>query len=260
MNTHFPLSDDERRRYSRHILLPGVGEEGVQRLRSARVLVVGVGGLGSPVVLYLAAAGVGTLGMVDTDVVDLSNLQRQIIHSTPDVGMSKLCSAAAKVKALNPDVEVCLHETRFTAHNASALIEPYDFIVDAVDTWASKFLINDACVAAGKPFCHAGVQGFSGQLMTYVPGAPCLRCILGEARGNEREPVGKIAVAGSVVGVLGSLQATEVLKFITRVGMLCTHRLLTFDALTLNFETLSVPSDAHCPTCGDHRLSSVSGN
>lgn len=253
MNTQIALSDDERRRYSRHLLLSGVGEEGVLRLRSARVLVVGCGGLGSPVMLYLAAAGVGTLGMMDADVVDFSNLQRQIIHTTPDVGVSKLHSAAAKVKALNPDVKVCLHETRLTEDNATSLLEPYDFIVDAVDSWSSKLLINDACVAAGKPFCHAGVQGFSGQLMTHLPGRPCLRCWLGDAPTPKAGQATPIPVAGTVVGILGTLQATEVMKFFTGVGTLCTNRLLVVDALTMSFESLSVSPAAHCPACSKHQ-------
>lgn len=252
MNEHPHLSADERLRYRRHLLLPGMGEEGVQRLRAARVLVVGIGGLGAPVVLYLAAAGVGVLGLVDADVVDVSNLQRQIIHTTRDIGRSKLQSAAEKVRALNPDVKLEIHDVRLTARNALSLVREYDFVIDAVDTWASKLEINDACVAAGKPFCHAGVQGFVGQLMTYVPGAPCLRCVLGDtlaADGNRAETESQ-AVMGSLVGVLGSLQSTETIKFITGVGTLCTRRLLVVDASTMTFETLQVQQSARCHSCG----------
>lgn len=252
MNAYPQLSAEECQRYHRHILLPGVGEEGVQRLRAARVLVVGVGGLGSPVVLYLAAAGVGVLGLVDTDVVDVSNLQRQIIHTTRDVGRNKLHSAADKVRALNPDVKLEIHDVRLTAHNALSLVREYDFVIDAVDTWASKLEVNDACVAAGKPFCHAGVQGFAGQLMTHVPGAPCLRCVLGDALAADthRAESGVPAVLGSLVGVLGSLQATEAIKFITGVGALCTHRLLVVDASAMTFETIQVQRNARCQSCG----------
>lgn len=252
MNFHPHLSAEECKRYSHHIQLLGVGEEGVQRLRAARVLVVGVGGLGSPIVLYLAAAGVGTLGLVDTDVVDVSNLQRQIIHTVEDIGRSKLQSATEKVRALNPDVKLEMHDVRLAVHNAPSLVREYDFVIDAVDTWTSKMVINDACVVTDKPFCHAGVQGFRGQLMTYVPGAPCLRCVLGDALPTDehRADSESQAVMGSLVGVLGSLQATEAIKFITGVGTLCTRRLLVVDASAMTFETFQVQPSARCQSCG----------
>lgn len=175
------LSQEELERYSRHIILKGVGLSGQKKLLQGKVLVIGAGGLGAPVLMYLAASGVGTLGIMDDDVVDRSNLQRQIIHGTADIGRSKVRSAAARVKDINPHVETVLYEERAEAENLMEILSKYDFIIDAVDSFASKFLINDACVLAKKPFCHGGIREFQGQVMTYVPGCgPCYRCIFEE--------------------------------------------------------------------------------
>lgn len=247
----YEFSEDETRRYSRNILLAEVGAEGQERLRGARVLVVGAGGLGSPVALYLAAAGVGTIGLVDFDVVDTSNLQRQVLHSSPDVGRPKVDSAAEKLRALNPNVRVVAHRERFCAANAEALVGGYDFIVDAVDNYAAKFLINDACVLAGRPFSHGGVLRFEGDAMTYVPGHACYRCVF-----NAPPPPGVVptcaeaGVLGSVAGVLGTIQATETLKYFLGVGELLTDKVLSLDARTMDFRKVNVGRDDRCPICG----------
>ena len=177
-------SEEDLLRYSRHILLREVGVEGQERIRQGKVLIVGLGGLGSPVALYLAAAGVGTIGLVDGDVVDLSNLQRQVIHSTPDVGRLKVESAREKLLRLNPGVQVQIHADFLSAENALELIRPYDFIVDGTDNFPVKFLINDACVMAGKPFSHGGILRFEGQTFTHLPGTACYRCLFGASRGR----------------------------------------------------------------------------
>lgn len=247
----YDFSEDEIRRYSRNILLAEVGAEGQEKLRRARVLIVGVGGLGSPVALYLAAAGVGTIGLVDFDVVDTSNLQRQVLHSSPDVGCPKVDSAAKKLGALNPGVRVVAHRERFCAANAEALVGEYDFVVDAVDNYAAKFLINDACVLAGRPFSHGGVLRFEGDAMTYVPGHACYRCVF-----NAPPPPGVVptcaeaGVLGSVAGVLGTIQATETLKYFLGVGDLLTDKLLSLDAKTMDFRKVNVRRNDQCPICG----------
>lgn len=246
--------DDERlERYGRHILLDGVGIKGQRRLWNARVLIVGVGGLGSPVALYLAAAGLGTLGLADADTVDLSNLQRQIIHSTPDIGRAKVVSATEKIARLNPDVSVRVHPEFVVAANAREIVSDYDFIVDATDGPQAKFLINDVCVALGKPFSHGGVLGFQGQTMTVVPGkSACCRCVFGGPPPPGASPTCREAgVLGSVAGMLGTIQATEVLKFILGVGRPLTDTLLTFEALDMDFRRLKTRRDPRCAACGE---------
>ncbi|MDR2611609.1 MAG: HesA/MoeB/ThiF family protein, partial [Deltaproteobacteria bacterium] len=208
---------------------------------------------GSPAALYLAAAGVGVLGIVDGDTVDLSNLQRQVIHSTPDLGRPKAVSARESVNALNPEVEVRALEGRLTAANVLEAIAPYDFVLDGTDNFAAKFLINDACVIAGKPFCHAGIIRWKGQLMTWVPGAgPCYRCVFREPPPPEAVPTCREAgVIGALAGVIGCLQAMEAVKFLTGAGELLTGALLTYDALANDFRKVRVPRRAACRVCGD---------
>ncbi|PJM72814.1 adenylyltransferase [Bifidobacterium primatium] len=249
------LSDDQLERYARHLILKGVGVRGQKRLLAAKVLIIGAGGLGSPVALYLAAAGVGTIGIVDDDVVDVSNLQRQIIHDDDRVGMPKAESAKLSINRLNPDVKVNVHGTLFTADNAADIIDGYDLVIDATDNFAAKFLINDACVLAGKPFIHGGVVRFAGQLMTYVPGeGPCYRCIFREMPAAGEVPTCREAgVLGAAVGVVGSLQAVEAVKMITGAGDLLTARMLTVDLLTMNIRTVPLPRhEPDCPVCGEH--------
>ena len=221
---------------------------------NARVLVVGAGGLGAPVSLYLAAAGIGTIGLVDADVVDLSNLQRQVIHFTKDVGIAKVESAKEKIQAINPDVKVETYQEFLDSSNALDIIKEYDFIVDGTDNFPAKFLINDACVMAKKPFSHAGIIRFKGQLMTYVPGeGPCYRCVFKNPPPKDDVPSCKQAgVIGAMGGVIGSLQAMEAVKYILGVGDLLTGYLLTFDAITMEFRKVKLPTDTHsCTVCSD---------
>ncbi|KFI93100.1 thiazole biosynthesis adenylyltransferase ThiF [Bifidobacterium saguini DSM 23967] len=249
------LSDEQVERYARHLILKGVGVKGQKRLLASSVLIIGAGGLGSPAALYLAAAGVGRIGLVDGDVVDLSNLQRQIIHTTASVGTPKVESAAASIRALNPDVQIKTHRELVDASNISALIEPYDLVIDATDNFAAKFLINDACVLANKPYIHAGVVGFSGQVMTVVPGeGPCYRCIFRDMPAAGEIPTCKEAgVLGAVVGIIGSIEATEAAKLIVGVGEPLIGRMLTVDALTMNIRRVPLPKHVpDCPVCGEH--------
>ena len=247
------FNEDQIQRYSRHILLQDVGVEGQLKMNAAKVLIVGAGGLGAPVALYLAAAGIGTIGLIDADVVDLSNLQRQIIHFTEDVGRPKVLSAKEKINKLNPDVHVVTHQELFTAENAFSILEAYDFVVDGTDNFPVKFLINDACVLAKKPFSHGGVLRFEGQTFTYVPGHACYRCFFHSPPPPNAVPTcSQAGVLGAITGMLGTIQATEVLKYFTGVGTLLTDRLLTFNAKTMDFKTLKGHQKATCPVCGQH--------
>ena len=249
------FTDDQLERYSRHLILKEIGVRGQKKLLAARVLVIGAGGLGSPAAMYLAAAGVGTIGIVDDDVVDLSNLQRQIIHGTDNVGMPKVESAAATVTSINPDVTVKPYHIRVSAGNIAELIAGYDVIVDAADNFSTKFLINDACVLAGKPYIYGGALRFEGQLMTYVPGrGPCYRCIFRDMPAAGEVPSCKEAgVLGAVVGVIGSMQAVEAVKLILGVGKPLTARLMTFDALAMTCRAVPLPErEPDCPVCGEH--------
>lgn len=249
------LTDSQKERYARHLVLDGVGEAGQEKLLNAKVLIIGAGGLGSPAALYLAAAGVGTLGIVDADEVDLSNLQRQIIHGTADVGKAKAKSAGETINSMNPDVTVRTYCQFVTSENIMELMEPYDFILDATDNFAAKFLINDACVMAKKPFCHAGIIRFQGQLMTYVPGeGPCYRCVFKNPPPKNAVCTGKQAgIIGAMAGVIGSLQAMEAMKYILGVGKLLTGYLLTYDALEQEFHKVKLPSHTEdCAVCGTH--------
>lgn len=249
----FDFTEEELQRYSRHILLQDVGVEGQEKIHSGKVLVVGAGGLGSPVALYLAAAGVGTIGIVDGDVVDLSNLQRQIIHFTPDVGRPKVESAKEKIEQLNPNVKVITHKEFLMADNALDIVKDYDFVVDATDNFPVKFLINDACVMAGKPFSHGGILRFEGQTFTHLPGTACYRCLFPAPPPANAVPTSSQAgVLGAIAGMLGTIQAAEVLKYLTGVGELLTDRLLSFNARTMDFRTIKTKRHDGCPLCGSH--------
>ena len=247
------FTDDQIQRYSRHILLQDVGVEGQEKINNAKVLIIGAGGLGAPVALYLAAAGIGTIGIIDGDVVDLSNLQRQVIHFTEDVDKPKVLSAKEKINRLNPDVKVITYQKLFTAENAAEIIQDYDFIVDGTDNFPVKFLINDACVFAGKPFSHGGILRFEGQTFTHVPGTACYRCFFYAPPPPNAVPTcSQAGVLGAIAGMLGTIQAAEVLKYFTGVGELLTDRLLTFNAKTMEFRTIKAKKNHSCPVCGDH--------
>jgi molybdopterin/thiamine biosynthesis adenylyltransferase/rhodanese-related sulfurtransferase len=244
----------ELTRYQRHLILPEFGEDGQRRLKAARVLVVGVGGLGSPVAMYLAAAGVGTLGLVDFDVVDESNLHRQIIHATPDIGASKLTSAAAKLRALNPNVALDLYEDPFGAGNARVLVDACDLVIDGTDNFPTRYLVNDACVMARKPNVYGSIFRFEGQASVFAAhGGPCYRCL-----HPEPPPAGLIpgcaegGVLGVLPGLIGLVQATEAIKLITGIGQPLVGRLLLYDALNMRFREIALPRDPACPVCGDH--------
>lgn len=240
-------------RYSRHILLQDIGVEGQEKINQGKVLVIGAGGLGAPILLYLAAAGIGTLGVIDGDVVDLSNLQRQVIHFTPDVGKPKVESAKEKINLINPDVKVITYHKFFTAENAFDIIKNYDFIVDGTDSFPVKFLINDACVLAGKPFSHGGILRFDGQTLTHLPHTACYRCAFHSPPPPNAVPTcSQAGVLGAIAGMLGTIQAAEVLKFLTDTGDLLTNRLLTFNAKSMNFRTVKVNKNKKCPICGEH--------
>jgi molybdopterin/thiamine biosynthesis adenylyltransferase/rhodanese-related sulfurtransferase len=248
------LSPRERQRYSRHLLLPEVGEEGQRRLKSARVLCVGAGGLGSPAALYLAAAGVGTLGLVDFDVVDVSNLQRQIIHGTHDVGRSKLESAQARIEALNPEVRVETFDAHFSVSNAKALVQAFDVVLDGTDNFPARYLVNDACVMFGKPNVWGSIFRFEGQASVFAaPGGPCYRCLHPEPPPAGLVPsCAEAGVLGVLPGVIGTIQATEALKLILGIGDPLVGRFLVYDALKMRFRDLKLPKDPDCPVCGVH--------
>ena len=249
------LTDEQIERYSRHIILKEVGAKGQKKLLNAKVLIIGAGGLGAPAAMYLAAAGVGTIGIADADDVDLSNLQRQIIHSTEDVGKPKVKSARETMERMNPGVKVNTYHMFVDAANIRELIRAYDFIIDGTDNFPAKFLINDACVLEKKPFSHAGIIRFKGQLMTYVPGeGPCYRCVFKEPPPKDAVPTCKQAgVIGAMGGVIGSLQAMEAIKYIIGKGELLTGYLLTYDALTMEFRKVGLPRDTRrCAVCGEH--------
>jgi len=246
------FTEQQIHRYSRHILLQNIGVEGQQKIINGKILIVGAGGLGSPVALYLAAAGVGTLGIVDSDEVDLTNLQRQVIHFTHDVSKSKVISAREKINRLNPDVQVITYHTLLNAGNIRDIIRNYDFIVDGTDNFQAKFLINDACVIAGKPFSHGSVLRFEGQAMTHIPGCACYRCIFPDPPPAGSVPsCSQAGVLGSVAGIIGTIQATEVMKFLAGTGRLLTNRLLILDALNMDFRTTGVSKNETCPVCGN---------
>ncbi|HWT94411.1 MAG TPA: molybdopterin-synthase adenylyltransferase MoeB [Solirubrobacteraceae bacterium] len=244
-------SAEQRQRYSRHFLLPEIGEEGQAKLLDAKVLLLGAGGLGSPTALYLAAAGVGTLGLVDDDVVDVSNLQRQVIHTTDRVNMSKVESAETQINALNPDVKVVKYETRLDASNIMEIIEGYDVIVDGVDNFPTRYLLNDATVRLQIPVVSASILGFDGQLSVFAPyDGPCYRCLYPVPPPAELAPsCGANGVVGVLPGTMGLLQATEVVKLVVGIGEPLIGRLLLYEALSATFTELKVRRDPDCPVC-----------
>ena len=247
------LNNEQIVRYSRHILLKGVGGVGQEKLLSSKVLVIGAGGLGSPISLYLAAAGVGTIGIADGDIVDLSNLQRQILHGNTDVDRLKVISAKESIERINSDVTVIPYEERLTADNIRDVIREYDFIVEGTDNFPTKFLVNDACVFEGKPLNQGGILRFQGQTMTYQPGHACYRCLYLEAPPAGAVPTcSEAGVFGAVAGMLGTIQAAEVLKHLVGVGETLTDRVLFFDALTMDFRRVDVKRNPRCPICGEH--------
>jgi len=245
------LTSEERERYSRHLMLPEVGEAGQERLRDSRVLIIGVGGLGSPAALYLAAAGVGTIGIADGDQVDLSNLQRQIIHSSEEVGTAKTASAARRLQGLNPGCRIEPFSQMVDQYSLPELVRQYDMVLDAVDSLAIKALINDTCIDAGIPFSHAGILRFQGQTMTVLPGkSACYRCLFGELPPEEERPRCEYdGVFGVLPGVIGTIQAAEVLKCLLGLGQLLTDRLLTFDLAGMRFREVPVARDPGCQVC-----------
>lgn len=247
------LTPKQRQRYARHLALDEIGNEGQGRLLRGRVLIVGAGGLGSPAALYLAAAGVGSLVLVDADTLDLSNLQRQILYRTPEVGAVKVGAAREALMALNPDVTVTAIPERLTQHNATTIISEADFVIDATDNLQSKALINATCVATGTPFSHGGILQFLGQTFTILPGrSACVRCVFGDFPGPRasdeiERPSGPI---GAVPGVIGTIQATEALKFLLGIGELLAGRLLIYSALETTFRTVALRRQPSCPVCG----------
>jgi molybdopterin/thiamine biosynthesis adenylyltransferase/rhodanese-related sulfurtransferase len=247
------LSDEQKRRYDRHLLIPEVGAEGQAKLLGAKVLLVGAGGLGSPAALYLAAAGVGTIGIVDFDVVDISNLQRQVLHTTERVGEKKVVSAEIAIRALNPDVRVIAHDEVLGPANVERLIAGYDVILDGTDTFETRYTLNDAAVVAGLPVIHASVFRFEGQLSTFVPfEGPCYRCLYPTPPPPELAPGCSVAgVLGVVPGIMGLLQANEAIKVILGIGETLSGRLLLFDALDASFTELKLGRDRDCPVCSD---------
>jgi adenylyltransferase/sulfurtransferase len=249
------LSPEQIRRYGRHLILPEVGVEGQRKICATRVLCVGAGGLGSPLALYLAAAGIGTLGIVDFDQVELSNLQRQIIHGTDDVGRPKAHSAKDRIRQLNPGVEVILHETRLTSQNALKIIAAYDIVVDGTDNFPTRYLTNDACVLLKKPNVYGSIFRFEGQASVFAPHlkGPCYRCLYPEPPPPGAVPsCAEGGVLGVLPGVIGLIQATEVLKLATGIGVSLLNRLVLYDALAMKFRELKLRRDPKCPLCGDN--------
>ncbi|MFA5238744.1 MAG: molybdopterin-synthase adenylyltransferase MoeB [Phycisphaerae bacterium] len=248
------LTPEQKERYSRHLMLEQVGEAGQQKLLSSKVLLIGAGGLGSPAALYLAAAGIGTIGIVDADKVELTNLQRQIIHHTADVGVEKVKSAQNKMQAINPYVTVKAYNKLVKADNIRKIIREYDFVIDATDNFAAKFLINDACFFEKKPFSHAGVLKFEGQLMTVLPGeSACYRCIFGSLPSADvARSCSRAGILGVLPGVVGTLQATEAVKYLLGIGELLTDALLTYNSLTMEFRKISFKRNPNCPLCGNN--------
>jgi adenylyltransferase/sulfurtransferase len=246
------FTENQLERYSRHILLDDVGVDGQEKLLKAKVLIVGAGGLGSPAALYLAAAGVGTIGIVDNDCVEVSNLQRQVVHFTKDLNIPKVESAAEKMLAINPDITINTYQDFLCADNIYSIIDGYDFILDGTDNFPTKFLVNDACVFQEIPFSHGGILRFNGQTMTVIPGkTACYRCSFRKPPPPDAVPsCAQAGVLGAIAGILGTIQATEALKYIIGTGELLTDSLLTFDAKTMLFRKIKLKKQESCPVCG----------
>jgi adenylyltransferase/sulfurtransferase len=253
------FSDQQIDRYARHLVLPEIGEEGQGLLLESRVLVIGAGGLGSPLLLYLAAAGVGTLGVVDDDLVDLSNLQRQVVHDTSKIGARKVASAQARLAEINPEVRVVAHRERLTSARAPDLVAAYDLVADGSDNFATRYVVNDACYLARKTLVSAAIMRFDGQISTYKAhlrqagddGAhPCYRCVFGPQPDDPKESCADVGVLGALPGTLGALQATEVIKELLGIGDSLSGRLILYDALAASFHTVAVKPDPACALCG----------
>ena len=247
------LNEQQIERYRRNIMLDEIGLAGQERLLASKVLIIGLGGLGSPAAFYLAAAGVGTIGIVDADKVELTNLQRQIIHRTEDVGAEKVVSARNAIMAVNPDISVKTYHQRAGAENIGEIIGEYDFVIDATDNFGAKFLINDACYFEKTPFCHAGVLRFEGQLMTVLPGrTTCYRCVFTCPPPPGSLPCSsEVGVLGVLPGVIGTLQATEAVKHLLGIGELLTNELLTYNSLSMEFRKIALKRNPKCPLCGE---------
>ncbi len=247
------FTPEQLERFSRHILLQDVGVEGQGKLLQAKVLIVGAGGLGCPTALYLAAAGVGTIGIVDCDTVEISNLQRQIAHFTKDIGISKVTSAKETMLAINPDLKINTYQLKLVATNIREIISGYDFVIDGTDNFPTKFLINDACVMENIPLSHGGILRFDGQTMTIVPGkSTCYRCAFKTPPPPEAVPTcSQAGVLGAIAGMLGTIQAAEALKYITGVGTLLTDTLLSFNAKAMDFRKIKLHKQADCAVCGE---------
>lgn len=249
------FTEDQVLRYARHIILPNIGGEGQRKLMQARVLLIGAGGLGSPAAMYLAAAGVGTLGLVDFDRVDLSNLQRQLLHDTEDVGRPKVESAKERLNSLNPNVEVNAHDVVLTSQNAFEVLEPYDVIVDGTDNFPVRYLVNDAAQMLGKPLVYGSIYQFDGQASVFLPGSetPCYRCLFPHPPPPGTVPsCAEAGVFGVLPGIIGSIQAVEAIKLVVGVGEPLVGKLLLFDALAMEFTTVKLKWDPDCPVCGKH--------
>ena len=245
------MTADQMERYRRNILLNGVGVEGQEKLLQASVLVAGSGGLGSPVAYYLAAAGIGRIGLLDADTVDLSNLQRQILHFTPDLGRPKVESAREKVSALNPDIQISAIGERMNEKNFREIISQFDLVVDGTDNFEARFLINQACVEQRKPYIFGGVLGYSGQVMTIIPGeGPCLSCVFRNMPSVDAPSCDREGVLGAIPGLIGALEVAEAIKVILKIGEPLVGRLLTCDALTMQFMPIEIKRDPECPVCG----------
>ena len=249
------LSGQQLLRYSRQYIINGIGAEGQKKIMNGRVLVIGAGALGSPAMMYLAGAGIGTIGIADFDRVDLSNLQRQIIHDTDSVGEKKTVSARATINRLNPDVNVITHDFKIDGNNIVSVISDYDIVIDASDRLVTKMMINDACIMAGRPLVHAGAERFFGQITTILPDrGPCLRCLLEDNLEEEEEGAcARYGILGPVTGILGSIQALEVIKYLTGTGELLTGRILYLDGLAMEFDTVEFSRNENCPACGKFR-------
>ena len=247
------LTPDQVKRYSRHIIMPQVGSGGQRKLLQSKVLIVGAGGLGSPAAVYLALAGVGTIGIADFDVVDVSNLQRQILHHSNDVGRSKAVSARETIREYNPDTNVVLHESWLTSENALEIIPLYDIVVNGADNFPSRYLINDACYLAGKPLVDGSILIFDGQTTVFVPGQGCYRCLFPSPPPPGMVPnCAEAGVLGALTGLVGSIQAVEALKLLLGIGESLASRLLLIDALSMDFRQVRIPHNPACPLCGDN--------
>ena len=248
-----PLTPDQVKRYSRHIIMNDVGSSGQRKLMGSKALIIGAGGLGSPAAVYLSLAGVGTVGMVDFDVVELSNLQRQILHHTPDVGRPKLESGKDNLLAYNPDINVVLHEVRLESENAMDIISQYDLVINGADNFATRYLVNDACYLLNKPLVDGSILIFDGQATVFVPGEGCYRCLFPSPPPPGMVPnCAEAGVLGALTGLVGSIQATEALKYFIGIGESLISRLLLVDALSMTFREVKLKRNPQCPLCGDN--------